>query len=58
MEISTDERIARMRRGEKIKCPRCESGFWSAVGNPETTHVFRCDGCGIAMVETVPMQVK
>ena len=53
MKTESDLRIERMRNGEKIKCPRCENGFWAAVGDPKTTHVFRCDGCGSGMVLTV-----
>lgn len=35
----------------KIKCPRCDTGFISAVGNPQTTYLFRCNNCGISIVE-------
>jgi uncharacterized protein (DUF983 family) len=44
------ERIERMRNGEKVKCPKCADGFISAVGEPSTAHVFKCDGCGTSMV--------
>ena len=47
------ERMRRMRNGEKIKCPLCEDGFWSAVGDPKTTKVFRCDGCQKSLVQTI-----
>ena len=40
------EKIEKMRNGEKIKCPRCDTGFISAVGNPQTTYLFRCNNCG------------
>ena len=43
------ERIEKMRNGEKIKCPKCENGHISAVGEPKTTSLFKCDECGIAM---------
>lgn len=46
------ERIKRMRNGEKIKCSRCEDGYISAVGNPKTTNVFKCDKCGKGIVLT------
>ncbi len=36
MKTKNEERIKKMRDGEKLKCPRCEKGFVSAVGNPET----------------------
>ena len=42
-----------MRNGEKIKCPKCENGFFSAIGDPKTTKVFRCDSCQTGMVLTV-----
>lgn len=47
------ERIKQMRNGKKIKCPRCEDGYISAVGNPETTNVFKCNKCEIGIVLTV-----
>lgn len=46
------ERIEIMRKGKKIKCTRCEVGYISAIGEPETTSLFRCDGCGTSMVLT------
>lgn len=46
-------RIEKMRNGEKIKCPRCDGGFFSAVGDPKTTNVFRCDTCQTGMTITV-----
>lgn len=45
------EKIEKIRNGEKIKCPRCDTGFISAVGNPQTTYLFRCNNCGISIVE-------
>ena len=48
------ERISKMRNGEKIKCSRCQTGYFSAVGNPQTTLIFRCDCCQTGMVLTVP----
>ncbi len=56
MTTDSIERIKKMRNGEKIKCPRCEDGFFSAVGDPKTTKVFRCDGCQTGMVLTVPLR--
>lgn len=47
------ERIEQMRNGQKIKCPRCEAGYILAVGNPETTNVFRCNKCETGMILTV-----
>ena len=47
------ERIKRMRNGEKIKCSRCKDGYISAVGNPKTTNVFKCDKCEKGIVLTV-----
>lgn len=46
-------RIEKMRIGEKIKCPRCDSGYFSAVGDPQTTNVFRCDTCQTGIILTV-----
>lgn len=46
-------RIEKMRNGEKIKCPRCDTGFFSAIGDPKTTNVFRCDTCQTSMTLTV-----
>lgn len=48
------QRIEKMRNGEKIKCPKCEHGFFKAVGDPKTTKVFRCDACQTGMTLTVP----
>lgn len=49
-----ESRIAKMRNGEKIKCPRCESGFFSAVGDPKNTKVFRCDSCKTGITVRIP----
>ena len=49
----TVERIEKMRNGEKLKCPKCKEGYISAVGDPETTLVFRCSGCDRSIVLTV-----
>ena len=54
MKTETENRIKKMRNGEKIKCPKCKDGFFAAIGNPETTKVFRCDTCETGMVLTVP----
>lgn len=48
----TFERIERMRKGEKFKCPKCETGFFSAVGEPKEAYIFKCDKCGVSMVMT------
>ena len=55
MKTKSDERIDKMRNGEHIKCPRCTDGFISAVGEPSTTNVFRCNHCKTGIVLTVPM---
>jgi hypothetical protein len=47
-------RIEKMRNGEKIKCPKCDSGFISAVGDPKKTKVFTCDVCQTGIILTVP----
>ena len=54
MKTETEMRIEKMRNGEKIKCPRCELGFISAIGDPKTTNVFRCDACQTGMTLTIP----
>lgn len=54
MVADSINRIEKMRNGEKIKCPKCEDGFFSAVGDPKTTKVFKCDKCKASMVLTVP----
>ena len=48
-----NDNVKRMRNGEKIKCPRCKDGYFSAVGDPKTTNVFRCDTCETGMVLTI-----
>lgn len=55
MKNKSEERIEKMRNGEKVKCPRCSDGFFSAAGNPKTTNVFRCDHCQTGFVLTVPL---
>ena len=54
MKTDHDLRIEKMRNGEKIKCPKCESGFFSAVGDPKTTKVFKCDTCQTSITLTIP----
>ena len=56
MKTPTQIRIEKMRNGEKIKCPRCKDGYFSAVGDMKTTKVFRCDSCKTGMVLTIPMK--
>lgn len=55
MKTELDERIEKMRNGEKVKCPKCKDGFFSAVGDPKTTKVFRCDTCQTGMTLTIPL---
>ena len=52
------EMIEKMRNSERIKCPRCNDGFFSAVGDPKTTKVFRCDTCNTGMILTIPYKYK
>lgn len=56
MKLPIEERIEKMRRGEKIPCTRCNGGNFGAIGDPKTTSSFGCDKCHIAMVLTVPMK--
>ena len=55
MKTETERRIEKMRNGEKLQCPRCKEGRFSAVGDPMTTNVFRCDHCSTGMVLTEKM---
>ena len=57
MKTPSEIRIEKMRNGEKLKCPRCENGYFSAIGEPKTTKVFRCNTCNAGMVLTVPMNI-
>lgn len=57
MKTELEERIEKMRNGEKIKCPHCENGYFSAVGDPKSTKVFRCDACQTGMILTVPFKI-
>ena len=50
MKTANEIRIEKMRNGEKIKCPRCDQGYISAAGDPQTTNVFRCDCCKTGIV--------
>ena len=52
------ERIEMMRKGKKIKCPKCESGLISAVGNPETAYYFKCDKCSIGIVQPKKLNIE
>ena len=55
MKTQSEVRIEQMRNGEKLKCPKCEKGLVSAVGDPKTTKVFRCSDCGRSIVLTIPL---
>jgi uncharacterized protein (DUF983 family) len=55
MKTKTEERIGIMRKGDKIKCPRCAEGYISAVGEPKTTNVFKCNHCKTGMTLSVPL---
>ena len=50
---NTIDLIQKMRNGEKIKCPKCTTGFIIAVGNPKTTSLFKCNECGTSMRFTI-----
>ncbi len=58
--MDTLERIRRMRNGERIKCPKCDKGYWVALGTPETAYAFHCDSCDLGMVLTkrIPKETK
>lgn len=58
MKDKSIERIEKMRNGEKIKCPRCENGYISAVGEPKEAIVFRCDSCPTGMSLRIPYKMK
>lgn len=53
----TFEKIELLRKGEKIKCPKCDKGFISAVGEPSTAYFFKCDTCNISMVMTKKLEL-
>ena len=46
----SNQRIKDMRDGKNIKCPRCQTGYISAVGDPITTNVFRCNECETGII--------
>lgn len=48
---NTIEKINKMRNGEKIKCTKC-GGYVSAIGEPKTAYLFKCNGCGTSMMTT------
>ena len=52
------ERIEMMRKGKKIKCPKCESGLISAVGDPEKAYYFKCDNCSVSIVQTKKLNIE
>jgi DNA-directed RNA polymerase subunit RPC12/RpoP len=56
MKTKTEERVEKMRNGGEIKCPRCNDGFISAVGDAKTTNVFKCSHCPTGITLTVPME--
>ena len=52
------ERIEMMRKGKKVKCPKCEVGFISAVGDPEKAYYFKCDKCHVGIVQTKKLDIE
>ena len=52
------ERIEMMRKGKKIKCPKCESGFISAVGEPKSAYYFKCDKCSTSILQTKKIDIE
>lgn len=57
MKTRTEERIEKMRNGEKLPCPRCSGGLFSTVGDPKTTNTFGCNKCSLRMTLTVPIKL-
>lgn len=57
MKTRTEERVEKMRNGEKLPCPKCSGGLFSAVGNPKTTNTFSCNKCNLKMTLTVPIEL-
>jgi len=55
LKLPYQERIERMRNGEKLPCPKCADGWFSALGDPKTTKVFACDKCSTSMILTQRM---
>lgn len=58
MKTSTEERIEKMRKGEKLPCPKCSNGLFSAIGEPKTTNTFGCNKCSTKMTLTVPLKMQ
>ena len=52
------ERIERMRKGEKVKCPKCANGFISAVGEPSSAYLFECSGCKVGILMTKNIGIR
>ena len=50
------ERIALMRKGQQIKCPKCNQGFFVAVGDPITTKAFKCNYCPAKIILSIHMK--
>lgn len=51
--LKSIERLKRLMNGEKLKCPRCRDGYISAVGDLQSTNVFKCDCCETAIVPRI-----
>ena len=44
-----NERLFRLRKGEKVPCRHCEKGLMIPVGDYKTTKCFHCDKCGVKL---------
>lgn len=42
--------IKRLRIGEKVLCPQCNSGTVIPVGNREKTNCFHCEKCTFKII--------
>lgn len=47
-----NERLFRLRKGEKVPCRHCEKGIMIPVGDYKTTKCFHCDKCGVKLIDT------
>lgn len=37
----------KLRNGEAVECPQCKEGHLITSCDPETSHFFKCDKCGM-----------
>ena len=47
--IELNERLLRLRKGERVKCSHCGKGMMIPIGDYKTSKCFRCDKCGVKL---------